>query len=207
MSTEIPTIILERPSQLRGDGKSFLRSTPLHCYVRARELGPTKALTDPCSNVGLMDLALFQRGYPATGIHPLTASVSAVGTNKTSGYAIVPIQFDCIRNGNIREKLQADIEVHLMEDFPPGLVIGLDFLCDYGMELNIAKKIASFPTGHTARLASPPNKRFGNVKMWCRNRTVVPPRTIKKVEIKASIAPRNRLHVQPLHGGRKRNAA
>jgi len=35
MSTEIPMIILERPSQLRGDGKSFLRWTPLHCYVRA----------------------------------------------------------------------------------------------------------------------------------------------------------------------------
>jgi len=119
----------------------------------------------------------------------LTASVSGVGTNKTSGYAIVPIQFNCIRNGNICEKLQADIEVHLMEDFPPGLVIGLDFLCDYGMELNIAKKIASFPTGHTTRLASPPNKRFGNVKVLCRNRMVVPPRTIKKVEIKTSIAP------------------
>jgi len=123
MSTEIPTIILERPSQLRGDSKSFLQSTPLHCYVRAGELGPTKALTDPCSNVGLMDLALFRRGYPTIGIHPLTASVSGIGTNKTSGYAIVPIQFDCVRNGNTHEKLQADIEVHLVEDFPPGLVI------------------------------------------------------------------------------------
>jgi len=189
MSMEIPTIILERPSQLRGDGRSFLRSTPLHCYVRAGQLGPMKALTDPCSNVGLMDLALFRRGYPEIGIQQNTASVSGVGTNKTFGYAIVPIQFDCVRNGDTREKLQADIEVHLIEDFPPGLVIGLDFLCDYRMELNIAKKIASFPTGHTTRLASPPNKKFRNVKVLCRKRTTVPPRTIKKIEIKASITP------------------
>ena len=190
MSMEIPMIILERPSQLHGDGRSFLRSTPLVCYVRAGQLGPMKALTDQCSNVGLMDLALFRRGYPEIGIQQNTASVSGVGTNKTSGYAIVPIQFDCVRNGDTREKLQADIEVHLIEDFPPGLVIGLDFLCDYGMELNIAKKIASFPTSHTTRLASPPNKKFRNVKVLCHKRTTVPPRMIKKIEIKASITPR-----------------
>ena len=85
MSMEIPMIILERPSQLHGDGRSFLRSTPLVCYVRAGQLGPMKALTDPCSNVSLMDLALFRRGYPEIGIQQNTASVSGVGTNKTSG--------------------------------------------------------------------------------------------------------------------------
>jgi len=152
--------------------------------MRAGQLGPMKALTDLCSNVGLMDLALFRQGYPEIGIQQNTASVSGVGTNKTSGYAIVPIQFECVRNDDTREKLQADIEVHLIEDFPPGLVIGLDFLCDYGMELNIAKKIASFPTGHTTRLALPPNKKFRNVKVLCCKRTMVPPRTIKKIEIK-----------------------
>ena len=95
-STEIPMIILKRPSQLRGDGKSFLRSTPLHCYVRAGELGPMKALTDPCSNIGLMDVALFRPAYPAIEIQPLTASVSGVGTNETSGYAVLPIRYDCV---------------------------------------------------------------------------------------------------------------
>jgi len=88
---EILAIILKQPSQLQRDGKSFLQSTPPHCYLRAGELGPVKALTDPYSNVGLMDITIFHRTYPTIEIQPLTASVSGVGTNKTCGYAVVSI--------------------------------------------------------------------------------------------------------------------
>jgi len=75
-----------------------------------------------------------------------------------------------------------------VEEFSLGLVLGLDFLCDYRMELNIAKKRASFPTGHTTKLSAPPNHRFCNVKVLSRDRTVILPHRIKAVEIKASTA-------------------
>jgi len=183
MSTEIPTIILKRLSQLQGDGKSFLRSTPLHCYVRVGKMDtPVKALTDPCSNVGLMDMVMFCQAFPRLEIRPLAASVSGVGTNKTSGFAVVPIHFDCTRN-NAHEIVQADMEAHLVENFSPWLVLGLDFLCDYGMELNIAKKIASFPTGHTTRLASPPSSHLSDVKVLAVDRTTIPGRTIQPIAI------------------------
>ena len=120
MSTKIPTIILKRPSQLRGDGKSFLQSTPLYCYMWVGKMDmPVKALTDTCSNVGLIDMVMFRRAFPRLEIRPLAASVSGVGTNNRSGFAVVPIRFDCTRN-NAHEIVQADMEAHLVENFSPG---------------------------------------------------------------------------------------
>ena len=120
MSTKIPTIILKRPSQLRGDGKSFLQSTPLYCYMWVGKMDmPVKALTDTCSNVGLIDMVMFRRAFPRLEIRPLAASVSGVGTNNRSGFAVVPIRFDCTRN-NAHEIVQADMEAPLVENFSPG---------------------------------------------------------------------------------------
>jgi hypothetical protein len=183
-STEIPTTILKPPSQLRGDGKSFLQSTPLHCYIRIGELDtPLQALRDSCSNVGLMEMMLFRRAYPRTRIHSLMVSVSDVGTNKTSSFAVVPIRFDCTRN-NIPARVQADTEVHLVENFSPGLVLGLDFLCDYGVELDISSKTASFSTAQVTKVASLPSSQLFDVKVLSLNRMTVPGRKIQPIAIR-----------------------
>jgi hypothetical protein len=74
-------------------------------------------------------------------------------------------RFDCTWN-DAPERVQADTEVHLVESFPPGLVFGLDLLGDYGVELlDISRKTASFPTGHTMKLASPPSSQLTEVKV------------------------------------------
>jgi len=52
------------------------------------------------------------------------------------------------------------------------------------MELNIAKKIASFPTGHTTRLASPPSSHLSEVKILAVDRTTIPGRTIQPIAIR-----------------------
>jgi hypothetical protein len=141
-----------------------------------------KALTDPCSNIGLIGMTLFRRAYLRTRIQPLTASVSGVGTNKTCGFTVVPIRFDCTRNGAL-ERVQANMEVHLVESFPLGLVLGLDFLYDYGVELDIGRKTASFPTGHTTKLASPPSSQLAEVKVLSLNRMTIAGRTIQPIDI------------------------
>jgi hypothetical protein len=140
-----------------------------------------RALTDPYSNVEPRDMRLLRRAYPQTRIQPLMESVSGIKT-KTYGAAVVPMRFDCTQNST-PTRVQTDTEFHLVDIFLPELILGLDFLCDYRVELDIGGKTASFPTGHTTKLASLPSSQLAEVKVLSLNRKTIVGRTFQLITI------------------------
>ncbi|KAA8893202.1 hypothetical protein FN846DRAFT_896187, partial [Sphaerosporella brunnea] len=182
---------LERPPQLVGDGKSYLRCTPLAAKLHlGSPLAAEKAaLLDVCSNIGLIDRALFHSAYPEITVHPSSRLISGVGTAKTSGFAVIPVWMDCWdRVNNTRVTTEFDIEVHLVESFAPGLLLGLDAIRDYQMDL-----LTSSMSGHieyaglSFPLYSHAAPKFQKVRVFTSQKVTIAGRTTMPIRIKSAM--------------------
>jgi hypothetical protein len=175
---------LERPRQLSGNGKSFLRCSPLAAKFRLGSASSTSdevpGLTDVCSNVGLIDKALLEKYYPGRSIFPTRRKISGVGETTTMGFTVIPVWLECrddATNGRILAEF--DVELHVLESFAPGLLIGLDAIRDYGIDIMTSKMQGcidglSFPLFSTAAPKLQAVKVFSDKRMVVPGRSTVP---------------------------------
>jgi hypothetical protein len=181
---------LERPRQLTGDGKSYLRCSPLAAKFRLGSASlheePVPGLTDVCSNVGLIDKNLLQKHYPDTPIHPTCRKVSGVGEKTTIGFSVIPLWLEC-RDDNKKERIlvEFDVEVHVLEAFAPGLLIGLDAIRDYGIDI-ITSRMQGRIDGLSFPLFSTAAPKFQSVKVFSDKRIVVPGRSTVPIPVSAA---------------------
>src|SRR5262249_26592467 len=92
-----PVTLIPRPCQLKRDVLSYLRTSPLAAKVRlgSATSEPIFGLTDPDSNVGLIDEEVMRTFYPDITIRSdVVNDVQGMGSKKTLGYAIIPIWVD-----------------------------------------------------------------------------------------------------------------
>jgi hypothetical protein len=103
----------------------------------------TNALTDVESNVGLIDLELFRASYPDVRINEShSATVKGVGKTKAMGFVVVPGWVDGLAppdGTGYRKpiKVQTDVEFHVVKDFAPKVLLGLDYILDYSIDLSL----------------------------------------------------------------------
>lgn len=81
------TLRLSRPKSFKGDGRSFMRYCPMSARIRLEDQEATEiyAMTDVCSNTGLIDLNILKEKYPEAKINPRTANITGVGSQSTVG--------------------------------------------------------------------------------------------------------------------------
>jgi hypothetical protein len=178
---------LERPPQLSGDGKSYLRCSPLAAKFRLGSASSDEVpgLTDVCSNVGLIDKALLHKHYPGRSIFPTSRKISGVGETTTIGFTVVPLWLEC-RDDTTKERVFAefDVELHVLESFKPGLLIGLDAIRDYSIDIMTSKMLGCLQAhGLSFPLFSTAAPKFQAVKVLSSKRVVVPGRSTMPIAV------------------------
>jgi hypothetical protein len=197
-SNESETVlVLPRPTMLKGDGFSYLRASPLHAKIRLGNANGeiTNALTDVDSNVGLIDLELLRASYPDVRINEShSATVKGVGKTKAMGFVVVPVWVDGLAppdGTGYRKpiKVQTDVEFHVVKDFAAKVLLGLDYILDYSIDLSLPNRLATFGRyGITFQLHCPPHRRFQSVRVFCAKDVTVPGRTIQAISMSSAMA-------------------
>lgn len=141
-------IIVALPdAPVQGDGRCFLRSTPTFFRPRVghSQAQKTRALLDNCANLCLANKAFLLRCIPSAVIHDdFTTGVDGIGSSQTVGYVHAPIYIDCIsRVGGKTGKVELNVEIHLIDNLPVDLIIGMDAICAYGIDTLISRSVAT----------------------------------------------------------------
>lgn len=172
-----------------GDGREYMKSTPLSSVARmGSEDGPTMTvLNDTCSNTSLMDRQTFKKFYPHAIINTsVRIDISGIGSAKSIGYSTVPI-FMC---GNDEEGqpalIKMECEFHLLDHFKPLILIGIDVLKRYSVDISITTNKAilpndvTYPTGNRANVSR-------EVTMYAIGPLTIPPRTCQAIPFSAEM--------------------
>lgn len=148
-------------------------------------------LTDLCSNTGLIDYDLFAERHPDTMIHPMTSEVTGMGKRATVGFAVVPIWIEAIKDDASHATVEIDVELHITKDFPAKILLGLDAMLDYGIDLSMCDGTGHIPTPE-GRLRFPlfttPGGRFRNVRVKSAERVTIPANTAIAIAYKSPLA-------------------
>lgn len=77
---------------------------------------------------------------------------------------MIPIWIDCKDKKQHAVKVQKDIEFHAIENFSSKVLIGLDAILDYGIDILVGSREARIEN-LTFPLFCPPNQRFKKVEI------------------------------------------
>lgn len=131
---------------VQTDGRCFLHSTPT--FFRPRighsQAPKTRALLDNGANLCLANHAFIINCIPGVPVHDdFTTGVDGIGTARTVGYVHIPIYIDCMsRVGGKTGKVELNLEVHLVDDLPVDLIVGMDAICAYGIDTIVSRSLA-----------------------------------------------------------------
>lgn len=157
---------------------------------------PQTGLTDPCSNTGIIDADIFREKYPNSKIFPSNTKVTGVGTKTTLGFSVIPIWIDAVDQSDPSEtakvRLELDVEVHIMKDFQAGVLIGLDTLMDYKIDLSLKNHTATIKSKENSYrfpLSNFADTRPHTTKVMSSEAVTIPGRTTKAIGIRSHILP------------------
>lgn len=143
---------------LQGDGRSFLRSTPTFFRPRlGRSDAPkVRALLDNCANLCLANKTFVLTHAPDSVIRDdFTTGVDGIGSARTVGYVHLPLYIDCLSRIEGRTcKVELHLEIHLVDNLPVDLIVGMDAIRAYGIDTIISRSIATLSV-HGCDLAFP----------------------------------------------------
>jgi len=80
------------------------------------------------------------------------------------------------------------IEVHLVRNFKPGILIGLDAITDYGIQMDIPRGTASIPHQQFEYALETGVSPRSSVFVKVAKATVIPGRCLQKVQVKSAMA-------------------
>jgi len=136
------------PITMERDSKSYLKCTPLASLVKLSLTGQARRMiNDVASNVGIIDEDVFYKNYPMVRVDTsIQIAIQGIGKERTKGWAVIPIYLQGMDTKlGTPCTVRTYIEVHLIWDFKPGLLIGLDVITDYGIQVDIQGGKASIP--------------------------------------------------------------
>lgn len=182
------TLRLPRPKPFKGDGRSFLRCSLMSAKIRLGSAGATEiyAMTDVCSNTGLIDLNVLKGKYPEAKINPMTANITGIGSQQTVGWTVIPIWIDCKDKVQHPVKVQIDVEFHAIRNFSGKVLIGLDAILDYGIDISVGSREAKIED-LTFPLFCPPSRKFKKLEVKSSERVIIPGETNQAISIKSSM--------------------
>ena len=132
---------------LQGDGRAFLRSTPTFFRPRLGFSNAPKmrALLDNCANLCLANKDFVVKHVPGTNIlDDFTTGVDGIGSTRTVGYVHLPIYVDCMsRIAGRLCKVELHLEIHLVDDLPVDLIVGMDAIRAYAIDTIISRSVAT----------------------------------------------------------------
>jgi hypothetical protein len=191
---------LDIPLALPHDGRNYTKCAPLSATV-SLGAADTKCLMDPDSNTSIIDFDKLRASYPDVVINDsVQISVHGVGQASTVGWVVLPVTIHA-RDAFGAVDVEMDVERHVMRNFKPGLLLGLDTMIDYDMDLCLLKLEGST---HGYKFAlDVPYRSFKSVLVKVSRRVVVPGRTATVVPVKPAMVPGFDYIVEPFYATMK----
>jgi hypothetical protein len=189
-------IRLDIPMAIPRDGRNYTKCSPLSATVTCGRQ-KQKCLMDPDSNTSIIDFDLFRKSFPDAEINEsVQISVHGVGKSSTMGWSVLPIIVHA-RDAIGPVDLELDVEWHVMRDFKPGLLLGLDTMIDYDIDLCLSELTGS-TRGFKFGLDIP-YRPFRSVLIKTSHRVVVPGRTATVIPVQSAMAPGFDYVVEPFY--------
>ncbi|KAF8439650.1 hypothetical protein BGX38DRAFT_1144652 [Terfezia claveryi] len=174
-------------------GRNYLKTVPLSSSVRIGDptQSPRRMLNDVCSNISLIDHKTLIENYPNTIINAETrVEIHGIGRSGTIGFCSIPIWLEGYQgdiNSQERCLIEIEAEFHVLEDFSYGILLGVDALTDYGIDLMISKGRAcaegfSYDVEYT-------DSKFRSVLVRLKEDMTVGGRTCRAIPIKSHMLP------------------
>jgi hypothetical protein len=176
---------LEIPMTLPRDGRGYTKCSPL-----AATLGfggqQLKCLMDPDSNTSIVDLRILKACYPDASINDsVQMSIHGVGKACTMGWVVLPVTLNA-KDADGPVDVELDVEFHVMKDFTPGLLLGLDTMIDYDIDLCLSALEGSVRSYKFALDA--PYRPFKSVLVKTTKKVTVPGRTATVIPVHSAMA-------------------
>jgi hypothetical protein len=187
---------LDIPLALPRDGRNYTKCAPLSATVSFGAEN-TKCLMDPDSNTSIVDFDRLRASYPDVVINDsVQISVHGVGQASTVGWVVLPVTFHA-RDASGLVDVEVNVEWHVMRNFKPGLLLGLDTMIDYDVDLCLSKLEGST---HGYKFAlDVPYRPFKSVLVKVSKRFVVPGRTATVVPVRSAMVPGFDYIVEPFY--------
>ncbi|KAF8439658.1 hypothetical protein BGX38DRAFT_1273241 [Terfezia claveryi] len=180
-----------RSKELTKPRRNYLKTSPLSSrgHIGSPHSNAIDILNDVCSNVSLIDVDTFRKNYPNVPIdtsHVL--NIHGIGVSSSVGHCRIPVWMEGTK-GSEKCLIQILVEVHLVEKFSHQLLLGLDTLVDYGVDLLVTKGIATMSGGEFSYPVSSINTKFRSVFIRVRENVSIFGRTCKCIPITSHILP------------------
>jgi hypothetical protein len=191
---------LDIPLALPHDGRNYTKCAPLSASV-SFGAADTKCLMDPDSNTSIIDFDKLRASYPDVVVNDsVQISVQGVGQASTVGWVVLPVTIHA-RDALGAVDVEMDVEWHVMRNFKPGLLLGLDTMIDYDIDLCLSKLEGS-THGYQFAL-DVPYRPFKSVLVKVSRRVVVPGRTATVVPVRSAMVPGFDYIVEPFYATMK----
>jgi hypothetical protein len=175
---------LEIPLTLPRDGRGYTKCSPLAATLGFGER-QLKCLMDPDSNTSIVDLKTLRACYPDASINEsVQMSVHGVGKASTMGWVVLPVTLTA-KDAHGPVDVELDVEFHVMQDFTPGLLLGLDTMLDYDIDLCLSRLEGSVREYKFALDA--PYRPFRSVLVKAAKKVTVPGRTATVVPVQSAM--------------------
>lgn len=149
-------------------------------------------LNNVCSNISLIDSALFNKFYSTFQLATnVLVDIQGIGKATTAGYCVIPIWIEGFKDSNQASPaetlkkylLRIDYEFHLVDGFKYGVLMGLDAITDFQINLLVASNHATLPGfSYKIRFA---NKAVEKVPVRVEQDMLIPGRTCQPITIKS----------------------
>jgi hypothetical protein len=177
---------LDIPLALPRDGRNYSKCSPLSATVTFGKI-KRQCLMDPDSNTSIIDFDALRQSHPEAVINDsVQIAVQGVGQASTVGWVVLPVTMHASdANGPI--DVEMDVEWHVMRNFKPGLLLGLDTMIDYDIDLCLSRLEGST---HGYKFAlDVPYRPFKSVLVKVSRQFVVPRRTATVIPVKSAMVP------------------
>ena len=129
-------------------GRNYIKCAPLSfkAWLGSPINKLYKILNDVCSNVSVIDSDKLRILYPH--IKPnddVKLEVKGIGKTLTMGYVKIPLWVEVIGDNRQRCLIMMEGEFYVVYDFEYGIMIGMDMVTDYRIDLHISKNKAIRP--------------------------------------------------------------
>jgi hypothetical protein len=175
---------LDIPLTLPRDGRNYTKCAPLSATVSFGDKD-TKCLMDPDSNTSIVDFDKLRASYPEVVINDsVQISVHGVGQASTVGWVVLPVTFHA-HDADGPVNVEMDVEWHVMRDFKPGLLLGLDTMLDYDIDLCLSDLTG---TAHGFQFdLDAPYRPFRSVLVKTSRKVIVPGRTATVIPVTSAM--------------------
>jgi hypothetical protein len=175
---------LDIPLALPRDGRNYTKCAPLSATV-SFGAGNAKCLMDPDSNTSIVDFDKLRASYPDVVVNDsVQIAVHGVGQASTVGWVVLPVTIHA-RDADGPVNVEMDVEWHVMRNFKPGLLLGLDTMIDYDIDLCLSDLTG---TAHGFRFdLDVPYRPFRSVLVKTSRKVTVPGRTATVIPVTSAM--------------------